>query len=433
MDNRELFAVAGRPIFQSRSPALFNAAFAADSYPGLYLRLVAPSAGEALSLFRGLGLRGLNVTAPFKSEMAKLVDELDPEAAKIGAVNTILAEGSRLKGFNTDALGAVNALKEKGIELPGQRYIVLGAGGAGRAAARGLVNEGAFVIIVNRTAGKAARAAADVGGQAARVDELPNLLGATDGLIVAIAGSGTPLDPAVLPENLVVLDARYPESPFAAAASQKGCRVLIGEDWLLHQALPAYRLFTGREAPAAAMAEALREGGSPRKKANVALIGFSGSGKSAVGAELAALLGLRFADVDALIEEREGASVAEIFERRGEETFRESERAVLRNLSRKRGWVLACGGGAVLDPEHRLLLRENATVVWLQASLASSLARIAPDSRPLLAGSLPDASVRELWNARFFKYAETADLVVGAEGPVRDVVARIHEEIGPSF
>jgi len=433
MDRIPLLAVAGRPVYQSRSPEMFNRAFAADGLAGAYVRLAARTAEDALRFAAGLGLAGLNATSPLKMPLAGLMDELDPAAASIGAVNTVVFKEGKRKGFNTDAAGVIKALETTGLDLRNRRFVVLGAGGAGRAAAFSLKREGAKVTVVNRTFDKACRAAADFGVEAARLPELRGLLSAADGLVVAISGRETPAEPGWLRKGSVLLDARYPESFFSEAASGRGCRVVSGETWLFHQALQAYRLFTGHPASEKAMSEGLRSAGPLRKKANVALIGFSGSGKSAVGGALAGRLGWRFADLDALIEEAEGRTVTEVFAFRGEDGFRRAEAAVLQNLGRKRRWVLSCGGGAVLSEANRALLRQNATVVWLYASLETCLGRVAAETRPLLSGDDPQARAGRLWEVRLPLYGETADLVVGSESPASEVAAEIHEEIGPSL
>jgi len=434
MDKLELFAVAGHPVFHSKSPILFGRGFAAAGYAGAYFRLAARSPEEALAFFRELGLRGMNVTAPFKAAVRGLVDEVDDAAAAIGAVNAVVADGSRAKGCNTDHLGVVGALRAHGVPLPGRLFVVVGAGGAGRAAAYGLTKEGAAVTIVNRTSESAERAAADFGCRSARIEDLERLLGATDGLVSTISTPETPVEAGWLRPDLAVLDAFYPVSSLARAAERRGCRVIRGEDWLLHQALPAFRLFTGLEPPAEAMAEAMRVEWKPeRKAANVSLVGFMGSGKSAVAARLAPLLAFRVADIDAAVEKKEGLTVAEIFRRRGEDHFREAERAQLRNIGLQEGWVVSCGGGAALDAGNRALLSENSTVVWLYSSLEACLKRIDPATRPLLSESDPGLAARALMAARLPGYAAVSDLVVRSEEAADTVAAIIHEEIGPSF
>ena len=232
--------------------------------------------------------------------------------------------------------------------------------------------------------------------------------------------------------GLWVLDARYPESVLARAAAGRGCRYVPGEEWLLHQALPAYRLFTGREAPASEMAEALDKAVKPdRKKKGLALVGFMGCGKTDVGRRLAGRLGFHFVDLDRRVEEREGRGVGALFESRGETGFRAAEKAALAGLLPGREVVLACGGGALLAEENRRTLADNFLVVWLEAGLAACLERIAPGSRPLLEEGGNDGRGEKLMAARRPGYALTADLVVDAEGSLEETAEVILEEARP--
>jgi len=118
----------------------------------------------------------------------------------------------------------------------------------------------------------------------------------------------------------------------------------------------------------------------------IVLVGFMGSGKSAVGAELAHLLGWPLIDMDRRIEEQLGESVAEIFTRRGEAAFRDAETRLAREIAGLERTVVAAGGGAFAHAQTRDALREGAFTVWLRCDLATAAARIgAPGPRPLAA------------------------------------------------
>lgn len=141
---------------------------------------------------------------------------------------------------------------------------------------------------------------------------------------------------------------------------------------------------------------------------NVVITGFMGSGKSSVGREVAQRLGRPFVDMDALIEEREGAPIPEIFARRGEPYFRKLETNLCRELATKRGLVIATGGGTLLSIENRRLMEERGWVICLAADLEELLARIPKDaSRPLLKGDYR-AEVESLLTTRLPTYAEIA-------------------------
>ena len=159
----------------------------------------------------------------------------------------------------------------------------------------------------------------------------------------------------------------------------------------------------------------------------VVLVGMMGAGKSTVGRRVAVKLGRPFADTDALIEAREGQSIAELFATRGEPAFRDLEAAALRELVLgPELLVLATGGGAVVRPANRALLREHATVVWLRASAGVLAHRVRQDgSRPLLADD-PRAAIDRLLAEREPWYREVADHVVDVDHvDKRDVIAAV--------
>lgn len=150
---------------------------------------------------------------------------------------------------------------------------------------------------------------------------------------------------------------------------------------------------------------------------NLILIGPMGAGKSAIGRRLAERLGLEFVDADRWLEELTGADIPLIFECEGEAGFRARERALLADLCAGSGKVIATGGGAVLDPDNRRLLRERGLVIHLHASVGQQLRRLQHDrSRPLL--QAPDRRQRllDLAAHRDRLYAECADLRLDTDG-----------------
>lgn len=161
----------------------------------------------------------------------------------------------------------------------------------------------------------------------------------------------------------------------------------------------------------------------PDRPPRVVLVGFMGSGKSAVGRLLARRLGYRFEDMDRRIAERAGRSIAAIFQDDGEEAFREMERDEARAIGRLRDRVVAAGGGAFTRPETRALLQEGALTVWLRCDLDRILARVPADGSRPLAGNR--AIMRALLADREPSY-RMADVAVDASsGTPREVANRI--------
>ena len=157
----------------------------------------------------------------------------------------------------------------------------------------------------------------------------------------------------------------------------------------------------------------------------VVLVGPMGAGKSTIGRMLAKELGYRFLDSDRIIEERCGANIPWIFDVEGESGFRERETAMLKELSEEPGTVLATGGGAVMRSENHALLKSDAMVVYLRASIDQQIERTRKDrNRPLLQNDNPEAVLRKLFALRDPVYTELADIVMHTDRKSPRLVVR---------
>lgn len=414
---------------------MFNAGFKALSLDAAYVRLSASTAEEALSTAREIGIKGLNITSPFKSQIVPLLDEVETDARRVASVNTVVEREGRFVGHNTDVAGVIGALRDSDFEPKGKKAVVVGAGGAGRAAALALLSSGARVVLVNRTAEKAFEAARTLGCDARTLERIADALEGAHLLVSCISSDGRIISPSLLSRELTVLEANYGRpTALLQDATAAGCRLIDGRLWLLNQALPAFTLFTGREAPAAEMRKTLlkKKWGSHN---NIALIGFMGTGKSTVAQEFAALSGLAFMDTDSAVEARAGMPVSEIFGTKGEAAFRMIEQAELQELWYISQRVISCGGGAVLTKRNRRVLRSRCIPVWLWADVDTVVNRLGEaDTRPLLAGDDPRSRVRALLDERLFLYACTSDLLINTRGKTpREIAARIWDEIHYAF
>lgn len=267
--------VIGDPVRHSRSPAILNAAFEAAGLDWTYVAFEVPagSAAAAVDAMRVLGLVGLSVTMPHKEAVIAGLDALDPAAESLGAVNCIERRDGRLIGHNTDGAGFVSALRSERFAPEGSRCVVLGAGGAARAVVLALHEAGAAdIAVVNRTADRAAQAAALAGdaGRAAPPDGLAAELRAADLLVNATpVGMGpnasSPVEPGIMHEGLFVSDLIYhPDpSPLMVAAASAGARSCGGLGMLVGQAAEAFRIWTGLEPPFEEMAAAAAAGPAP--------------------------------------------------------------------------------------------------------------------------------------------------------------------------
>ena len=244
-------AVIGAPVRHSLSPALHNAAFAAA---GRDWRMVAfeVAAGDgagAVAAMRTLGIAGLAVTMPHKADVAAAVDELDPAAAALRSVNTVVlrSDGSTF-GASTDGGGFVDSIAAAGFAVAGRRVVVLGAGAAARSIVVALGAAGAAdVAIVNRSPASAEECAA-LHGRLGTVDDVAGADLLVNTTPVGMGGSGElPLPAALLRAELTVADIVYHplETPLLVAARAAGAPAIDGLGMLVHQAVRQQALWTG--------------------------------------------------------------------------------------------------------------------------------------------------------------------------------------------
>jgi shikimate dehydrogenase len=271
-----LVGVFGAPIAHTASPAIHNAAFAALEMNWLYLAFhVEPqNLPAALAGARDMGLAGINLTVPHKLLALDLVDDVDAEARRLGAVNTVLVESGKLRGFNTDGHGIVKALKEEfNLTLKGKRVLVLGAGGAGRSIAVKCALEGAGkVFVANRTPARTEPIArelrdlkVDYRTLPLRTDDIAGIMGEVDLVINATSvglkdGDSLGLPGSLFAPRLFVYDTIYrpAQTELLRLAADAGAKTANGASMLLHQGAKSFELWTKRKAPIAVMRRALK-------------------------------------------------------------------------------------------------------------------------------------------------------------------------------
>ena len=419
------FAVTGKPIVHSRSPQMQRAALDLLCPGACYTRIAADSAAEALALAQEIGFSGLNVTAPFKEEMYRLMGSAADSG--IAAVNTVTGIGDTARGYNTDIRGVLGALAEQDVAVAGRRAVVLGAGGAGMAAAQALREGGASVVIVNRSAEKGERAAASAGVRAAPLgdDRGREFIRDAHIIVSCLATGDSVVSPELLAPSQVIFEAGYAhESALVRDGRAKGCRIIEGSEWLLHQGAEAFRHFTGKVAPLEAMREGLAAA-RPCVRTSIALIGIMGAGKSSVAALLGKELNLPVIELDARIEQHARRTIREIFERDGEEAFRTLEEQMLGEASTEGPHILSCGGGLPIRSRNREILAARYLTIWLWVRGESVLARDGSSGkRPILATCGGAEGVKALIKQRIPAYSSAADLVLTTEGRTAEEVAQ---------
>lgn len=257
-----VFALLGRPVRHSRSPAIHAALFARHGVDAVYVCLEPPEGTPLRPVLRCLA--GANVTAPLKGEALAAVDALTPAARAAGAVNTVLYRDGALVGDNTDGEGFLRGLREAFGPLAPRSVAVLGAGGAARAVAAALAGAGAEEVrFVARDPARAEAAVEALPGSAALsvARFAPDALAWGPDLVVNAAPVGAreaveALSVDALPAEAVWCDLNYhdPAPPRFEAVRARGLRALGGGPMLRHQALLAFERFTGVSPDAAALA-----------------------------------------------------------------------------------------------------------------------------------------------------------------------------------
>lgn len=255
-----LFGLFGDPVAHSLSPAMHNAAFQHLKVAALYESYRVATAEEFLRIFRTRGLTGASITIPLKEAVMEVLDDLEPEARAVGAVNTVKAERGGLRGFNTDWIGVTVTLEEM-TAIKGKRVVILGAGGTARAAIYAVIREGGVPVVINRGRRKGESLAATFGCDFRPWEEMEKVEG--DILIHTTPvgmhphGDHCPVGREILRRFSWVMDVIYnpPVTALLREAAAVGCRVMGGVSMFVIQGAEQFRIWTGLEPPVAVMKE----------------------------------------------------------------------------------------------------------------------------------------------------------------------------------
>ena len=370
---------------------------------------------ELDDFLRNGSFSGINVTVPYKKDVIPYLDELTPTAARLGAVNTVIRRSGRLIGHNTDCFGFLTMIRSSGLDVREKKVLVLGSGGASNTAVAVLQELGANVIVISRS-GENNYTNLDRHADAAMVVN-------TTPVGMYPDTDHAPIDLTLFPRLEGVLDVIY--NPARTALLQQaetlGLPAINGLLMLVAQAKEAAEWFSGHSLEDALIPTIHRQ--LRQQMENIVLIGMPGCGKSTIGRELARRLGKRFVDTDAAIEEVAGRSIPEIFAQDGEAIFRKLETAVLGDLGKQSGLVIATGGGCVTRQDNFPLLHQNGKIFWLRRYLGN----LPTEGRPLSqAGRL-----EEMYRIRKPLYEAFADHIIENDGSIETAaheIIRIWEE-----
>ncbi|TFH48537.1 MAG: shikimate dehydrogenase [Methanothrix sp.] len=265
----KIFGIFGDPIKHSLSPAMQNAALRALGEKACYhaFRVAQEDLKDALLGAAAMGFAGLNLTIPLKEKALELdFLQTDPLARAIGAVNTVcFREPKGIAGYNTDGWGALLALQDAGVKIRGKSVLIIGAGGAARAIAYTLEQEGADISIANRSLKRALELAASVGAMGFCLCDLERLVPQADIIINCTSVGMRESDPRLLEGRLLqshqaVFDIVYNrETQLLEDARTTGAVAVDGVMMLVYQGAKALEIWTGKKAPVDVMERAVRE------------------------------------------------------------------------------------------------------------------------------------------------------------------------------
>lgn len=454
----------GNPVKHTMSPLIHNSLASMTGINMVYVPFEVKEK-ELKNAIKGavaLDIQGMNVTIPYKTDVIPFLEDVDPLAKAIGAVNTLVrTENGGFKGYNTDMTGLYHAMQDEGIELKDQTVVILGAGGVARPTAFLCANKGAKkVYILNRTFEKAVDVADEVNLALELTDSdekvVPMLLGdyrkvlEAEDSFIAIQCTSVGLFPDV--NSAVIEDEEFYkkvssamdlvyrplQTKFLKLAKEAGAKTFSGLKMLLYQGIDAYELWnedkgikiTKDQADEIYRSMMLEVVGA----SNIVLEGFMGSGKSTVSELLSEELMLELIDTDEVIEDTEGRTINEIFETEGEASFREMETDLLEAIDSDhwREFVISLGGGMPVKEENRELLRKIGKVVYLRAKPETIFERVKDDDkRPLLKTEDPLAKIEELLEKRAAFYEDVADMIIDTDGKTpSEITKEIIDKLG---
>ena len=372
------------------------------------------SEAEVEPFLRERDFDGLNVTIPYKEKVIPSLDSISPEAQRMGAVNTIVKKDGKLYGYNTDYYGFSYEIEKSGASIKDKDVVILGTGGTAKTSKCVVEDMGAKSV---RTVTSAELRAGDVEKyhdaqiiiNATPVGMYPNTLVA-------------PINIADFKKCEAVLEVIYNPSKtkLILDAERCGVKAINGLAMLVAQAKKACELFEGKAVPDSKIDDIVKKIENSTK--NIILVGMPGCGKSTAGKNLAKLLNRPFFDSDDEIAKL-GKTPAELIEKYGEEHMRGIESQVLEKLCKESGLVIATGGGAVTKARNFDIIRQNATVFFIERPLET----LSTHGRPLSQGGTE--KLRALYSARYPLYKKICDFSVESQKTWQETVKLIEEKL----
>lgn len=372
---------------------------------------------EFHEFFRKKEFDAVNVTIPYKEKVMQYCDVIDEKASAIHAVNTIVNRDGKLYATNTDFAGLKQMIQHNGVEICGKVCCILGTGGTSKTAEAVLHDMGAEKIYI---AGRNKTAPVISYEDLERYQEIQVFVNATS---VGMYPNNEEclIDLKKFPNVEAVVDVIYNplKTRICQQAEAMGLRAVNGLEMLVAQAKYAVEFFLDTEIADSETDRIVAE--MKKDMMNLVLIGMPGCGKSTIGKKTAKEIGKKFIDLDKEIEKEAKRTIPEIFEKYGEERFRQIEKEVCARIAKEHGQVISCGGGIIKQPENMENLRQNGIVFHIRRNVN---ALSVGGDRPL---STSREKLREMERERMPLYQKYSDVEIQNNAIFKLAVQKVKE------
>ncbi|WBW99353.1 shikimate dehydrogenase [Oceanirhabdus sp. W0125-5] len=428
MKNKFNYGLIGKKLSHSFSPFIHEEFFKAQGIDGEYeLYEFEPNElKNKLENIKNIGVKGINVTIPYKEDVINYIDEISAEVKSIGAVNTIKFEDGKAIGYNTDYFGIKETFTINNVKIKGKKAIVLGTGGASKAVITCLKDMGIEnIVLISRNPEKViSNYKVDNYENLHRYKSYELLINTTPvGMFPLIDES--PIEEKHIKEREFVFDLIYNPSKtrILQYAMKNGVKCSNGLYMLVLQALKSEEIWNDIMIPEGVVKQIFNTCLKKKnREKNLVLIGMPGSGKSTIGGILSKRLGLKLIDSDEMIEKKVGKSITEIF-KDGEEIFRNIEEDVLKDISMEKRCVISTGGGAIKREENIFSMKYNGIVCFIDRDIEKIFYDMQGNNqRPLVKTK---EHLLKLYNERIGIYREVCDITIDNNGDIEDTINSI--------
>ncbi len=411
-------AVVGNPIAHSLSPNLFNHWANEYNLNISYKRIFTNDVEDAINLSSNLRIDYLNVTAPFKNQFFKFAEKRDLSSYVYFAVNFFNCKNK--SAFNFDAIGLSSILSKNNISLKEKKILIIGAGDTASLIIDFIKQfKNNEISIYNRTINKAKKLSHIK--RVNFIEKIDNTSG-FDVIFSTIPDFREMINQSTIRKDAIVIDLNYS----IKKNDDFQFKYFDGLHWLIYQAMPVMIMLYQTLPHFDETYNYLSEINNLPKNNQITLIGFSGSGKSSIGKELANRMNFDLYDTDEIIENYTGLEIPLIFEKYGVDYFRNLEAKVLEYFAEYKNVIIATGGGIIENQKSINILKNYNDVIYIYSDLEQSLSRINIDSKPILKNS-NNAEIENLFTQRSDKYFEVCNSIIYNNHDIDETIKLIYE------